>query len=99
MIQTSSKLIAKGVDLTVTTSAALEKISKSSDAVTEITGCLSQAVSVQEASLHKITDRIGDMSKITDQNQQCAEHTSDASEKLKQEAANLNHLLTKIQFH
>ncbi len=99
MIETSSKLIAKGVDLTATTSAALEKISKSSDAVTEITGCLSEAVSVQEASLHKMTDRICDMSKITDQNLHCAEHTSDASEKLKQEADNLDKLLAKFQFH
>ncbi len=99
MIETSSKLIAKGVDLTATTSAALEKISKSSDAVTEITECLSEAVSVQEVSLHKMTGRIDDMSKITDQNQHCAEHMSDASEKLEQEADNLDKLLAKFQFH
>lgn len=99
MIETSSRLIAEGVDLTAKTSEALEKISKSSDDVTRITKRLSETMDVQAASLYKITGSIGEMSQITEQNSQCAEHTADASSKLKQEAAKLKKLLEKFKFH
>lgn len=99
MIETSGELIARGVKLTTETASALEKISKSSDVVTEITERLTQTVDVQETSLHEITDRIKDMSEITSQNMQCAENTEDASVKLKQESENLRKLLARFQFH
>lgn len=99
MIETSGSLIAEGVDLTAKTSEALENISKSSDDVTRITKRLSETMDVQAASLYKITGSIGEMSQITEQNSQCAEHTADASAKLKQEAAKLKKLLEKFKFH
>lgn len=99
MIETSGELIARGVKLTTETASALEKISKSSDVVTDITGRLTETVDVQETSLHEITDRIKDMSKITSQNMQCAENTEDASVKLRQESENLKKLLERFQFH
>lgn len=99
MIETSGKLIAKGVELTAQTSEALQKISKGSDGVTEITGRLSETVDVQEASLHKMTGKIEEMSQITEQNLQCAKNTEDASAKLKQESESLEELLAKFQFH
>lgn len=99
MIETSGSLIAEGVDLTAKTSEALENISKSSEDVTRITKRLSETMDVQAASLYKITGSIGEMSQITEQNSQCAEHTADASAKLKQEAAKLKKLLEKFKFH
>lgn len=99
MIETSAELIAKGVELTGEAAEALEKISRSSDAVTEITERLSDTVDVQEASLNEITGRIGDMSQITGRNLQCAENTADASMKLRQESESLKELLEQFQFH
>lgn len=99
MIETSGELIARGVKLTTETASALDKISKSSDVVSDITGRLTETVDVQETSLHEITDRIKDMSKITSQNMQCAENTEDASVKLRQESENLTKLLERFQFH
>ena len=99
MIETSSSLIAEGVDLTARTSEALEKISRSSEDVTQITRRLSETMDVQEASLYNITGKIEDMSQITERNLHCAENTADASEELKHEASNLKKLLEKFKFH
>lgn len=99
MIKTSSEMIAHGVILTTETAQALGKISKSSDAVTEITERLSETVNVQEASLHEISGKIEDMAQITDRNQQCAENTADASLKLRQESDKLKEVLERFQFH
>lgn len=99
MIETSSSLISKGVDLTARTSEALEKISTCSVDVTQITRRLSETMEVQKASLYTITDKIGDMSQITERNLHCAENTADASAKLKQEASKLKKLLEKFKFH
>ncbi len=99
MIETSSSLIAEGVDLTARTSEALEKISKSSEDVTQITRRLSETMDVQEASLYNITGKIEDMSQITERNLHCAENTAAASEELKHEASNLKKLLEKFKFH
>lgn len=99
MIETSSSLISEGVDLTARTSEALEKISKSSEDVTQITRRLSETMDVQEASLYNITGKIEDMSQITERNLHCAENTAAASEELKHEASNLKKLLEKFKFH
>lgn len=99
MIETASALIKQGVRLTAETSQSLADISKGSDAVTEIAGRLSETVDIQETSLQEITDRIGDISAITQQNLQCAENTADASVELEMESEKLKELLEKFQFH
>ncbi len=99
MIETAIGLIRQAVKLTAETSESLEEISKSSDAVTEIAGCLSQTVNIQENSLLEITGRIEDMSEITKQNEQCAERAAEASIELKAESEKLNRLLDSFQFH
>lgn len=99
MIETACGLIKQGVRLTVETSESLEEISKSSSAVTEIAGRLSETVDVQEVSLHKITDRIEELSAITEQNLQCAEKAADASTELRKESETLRKLLSRFQFH
>ena len=98
IIKTSSELIAQGAALTAETAGALEKISRSSDTVTEITGRLSETVNIQAASLHEITGRIEDVSQITVRNLQCAENTADVSEKLRKESDSLKELLEKFRF-
>lgn len=99
MIQRSSELIRRGVKLTVETSESLEEINKKSDAVTEIASRLSETVEIQEISLHKIADKMEDISVITEQNLQCAEKASDVSIDLKKESNNLKDLLSRFQFH
>lgn len=99
MIETASALIKQGVKLTAETSRSLEEISKGSDAVTEIAYRLSETVDIQETSLQEITDRIEDISAITQQNLQCAENTADASVELEMESEKLKELLEKFRFH
>lgn len=99
MIETACELTKLGMSLAVQTSESLEAISKGSDAVTDIACRLSETVDIQETSLHKITDRIDDISIITEQNLQCAEKASDASLDLKMESDTLKELLSKFQFH
>ena len=99
MIETAISHIRRAVKLTAETSESLEEISKSSDAVTEIAGCLSQTVNIQENSLLEITGRIEDMSEITKQNEQCAERAAEASVEVKAESEKLNRLLDSFQFH
>lgn len=99
MIETASALIKQGVKLTAETSRSLEEISKGSDAVTEIAHRLSETVDIQETSLQEITERIEDISAITQQNLQCAENTADASVELEMESEKLKELLEKFRFH
>ncbi len=99
MIEKAIGLIQQGVRLTAETSQALEEISRSSDAVTEIADRLSETVDIQGNSLLEITGRIGDMSVITQQNLQCAGRTADASAELRVESEKLNQLLGRFRFH
>lgn len=99
MIGTVNQLIRHGVELTEETSQSLQAIRQGSDAVTEITARLTDAVNIQETSLQEIVDRIQDISVITHQNLNCAENTADASVELKEESENLKQLLDKFQFH
>lgn len=99
IIETASKLIRQGVELTMETSKALEEINRSSDAVTVISGRLSETVNIQETSLHEISGRIDELSEITQKNLQYAENTASASTELATESQNLNELLEKFRFH
>lgn len=99
MIETAIGLIRQGVALTSETSASLEEISRSSEMVTEIAGRLAETVEIQETSLLEITGRIGDMSEITRQNQQCAEQAAEAGMELQAESEKLNRMLERFQFH
>lgn len=99
IISTTSTLLRQGVELTLEASEALERISRGSEAVTEIAGRLSENVSIQEVSLKEITGRIDDISVITQQNQHCAENTAQASMELEKESERLNELLKRFQFH
>lgn len=99
MIETASALIKHGAKLTMETSDYLEEISRGSDAVTEIADRLSETVQIQEASLRQITERMEDISAVTEENLQCAENTADASVELGKESEKLDELLEKFQFH
>lgn len=99
LISESGVLITRGVELTKETAKLLELISNSSDEVTNIAGRLSEAVAVQESSLHEITDKIDEISAITDKNLQSAESTESASAGLKTESEKLKELLRKFKFH
>lgn len=99
MIETASTLIRHGAKLTTETSDYLEEISRGSDAVTEIADRLSETVQIQEASLRQITERMEDISAVTEENLQCAENTADASVELGKESRKLDELLEKFQFH
>lgn len=99
MIETASALIKHGAKLTMETSDYLEEISKGSDAVTEIADRLSETVQIQEASLRQITERMEDISAVTEENLQCAENTADASAELGKESEKLEELLEKFRFH
>lgn len=99
MIATASALIKHGAKLTTETSDYLEEISKGSAAVTEIADRLSQTVQVQEISLRQITERMEDISAVTQENLQCAGSTADASVELGKESEKLEELLEKFRFH
>lgn len=99
MIETASDLIKQGVHLTEETSQSLAEIHKGSDAVTEIACRLSEAVEIQENSLREISERITDISAITQQNLYCAENTADASVELEMESEKLRKLLERFRFH
>ena len=98
MLERSSALIKQGVALTSETSESLAAIQKGSDAVTEITGRLSENVDIQVQSLQEVTSRIEDISNITQQNLQCAETTADASVELEVESEKLRQLLEHFRF-
>ena len=99
MIAQAGVLIRRGAELTEETAIALEEISKSSDEVTRIAGCLAEAVDVQEASLNEITGKIDELSAITALNLQCAQNTESASAGLKSESLKLQKLLSRFRFH
>ena len=99
MIAQAGVLIRRGAELTEETAIALEEISKSSDEVTRIAGCLAEAVDVQEASLNEITGKIDELSAITALNLQCAQNTKSASAGLKSESLKLQKLLSRFRFH
>lgn len=99
LIAQSGVLITKGVELTREAAKSLELISSSSEEVTNIAGRLSEAVDIQETSLHEITDKIDEISTITEQNLQSAENTEMASAGLKTESEKLKELLKKFKFH
>lgn len=99
MIEKSSALIRQGVLLTSETSESLEAVRRGSDAVTEISHRLSETVEVQEVSLQEITQRIGDITEITQQNLHCAEGTAEISVELEMESKRLKELLEKFRFH
>lgn len=99
LISQSGVLIARGVELTNETAKSLELISNSSDEVTNIAGHLSKAVAIQESSLHEITDKIDEISTITEKNLQSARNTEGVSTGLKTESEKLKELLNKFQFH
>ena len=99
LIAQSGVLITKGVELTREAAKSLELISSSSEEVTNIAGRLSEAVDIQETSLHEITDKIDEISTITEQNLQSAENTERASAGLKTESEKLKELLKKFKFH
>lgn len=99
LISQSGTLITRGVELTGEAAKSLELISSSSEEVKNIAGHLSKAVNIQEASLQEITDKIDEISAITEQNLQSAENTEKASAGLKAESEKLKELLKKIQFH
>lgn len=99
LISQSGVLIARGVELTNETAKSLELISNSSDEVTNIAGHLSEAVAIQESSLHEITDKIDEISTITEKNLQSARNTEGVSTGLKTESEKLKELLNKFQFH
>ncbi len=99
MIETATRLIRQGMNLTIETSEALVEMNKGSQAVTEISGRLSEMVNIQEASLQEISGRIEDLSAITRQNLQYAENTADASTELAEESQKLTDLLQKFRFH
>lgn len=99
MIETASALIKHGAKLTMETSDYLEEISRGSAAVTEIADRLSETVQVQEASLRQITERMEDISAVTQENLQCAGNTADASVELGKESEKLEELLEKFRFH
>lgn len=99
MIAQAGVLIRRGAELTEETAIALEEISKSSDEVTRIAGCLAEAVDVQEASLNEITGKIDELSAITALNLQCAQNTESASAGLKSESLKLQKLLSRFWFH
>ncbi len=99
MIAQAGVLIRRGAELTEETAMALEEISKSSDEVTRIAGCLAEAVDVQEASLNEITGKIDELSAITALNLQCAQNTESASAGLKSESLKLQKLLSRFRFH
>lgn len=92
-------LITKGVELTSEAAKSLELISSSSEEVTNIAGRLSEAVDTQESSLHEITDKIDEISAITEQNLQAASNAERVSAGLKTESEKLKELLQKFQFH
>lgn len=98
MIETASALINQGVRLTTQASESLEAIQKGSDAVTEISVCLSETVDIQEASLEEIVDKMEDITNITQQNLQCAENTADISVELDMESKKLKEILEKFRF-
>ncbi len=87
------------MELTREAAKSLELISSSSEEVTNIAGRLSEAVDIQETSLHEITDKIDEISTITEQNLQSAENTERASAGLKTESEKLKELLKKFKFH
>lgn len=99
LISQSGVLIARGVELTNETAKSLELISNSSDEVTNIAGHLSKAVAIQESSLYEITDKIDEISTITEKNLQSARNTEGVSTGLKTESEKLKELLNKFQFH
>lgn len=99
MIEKSSTLIHQGVLLTSETSESLKAVRKGSDAVTEISHRLSETVEVQEVSLQEITQRIGDITEITQQNLHCAEDTAEISVELEMESKRLKELLERFRFH
>ncbi|MCI8280814.1 MAG: methyl-accepting chemotaxis protein [Lachnospiraceae bacterium] len=98
MIETASALISQGVRLTTQTSESLEAIKKGSDAVTAISVRLSETVDIQKASLEEITDKMEDITNITQQNLQCAESTADISVELDMESKKLKKILEKFRF-
>ena len=99
LISQSGVLITKGVELTSEAAKSLELISSSSEEVTNIAGRLSEAVDTQESSLHEITDKIDEISAITEQNLQAASNAERVSAGLKTESEKLKELLQKFQFH
>lgn len=99
LISQSGVLITKGVELTREAAKSLELISSSSEEVKNIAGRLSKAVDTQETSLHEITDKIDEISTITEQNLQSAENTERVSAGLKTESEKLKELLKKFKFH
>lgn len=99
LISQSGVLITKGVELTREAAKSLELISSSSEEVKNIAGRLSKAVYTQETSLHEITDKIDEISTITEQNLQSAENTERVSAGLKTESEKLKELLKKFKFH
>lgn len=99
MVEQAGVLIRRGAELTEETAMALEEISKSSDEVTRIAGCLAEAVDIQEASLNEITGKMDELSAITALNLQCAQNTESASAGLKSESLKLQKLLSRFRFH
>jgi len=99
LISQSGVLITRGVELTKEAAKSLELISSSSDEVTNIAGHLSEAVDIQESSLHEITGKIDEISTITEKNLQSAGNAESASAGLKMESEKLKELLNQFQFH
>lgn len=93
MIDGSYAMIQTGAVLTNTTAESLAEIAGLSSEISEITDHLTQAVDTQRQSLSEITEKVNDISGVTDLNMQTARDTATVSGELSQEADHLKHMI------
>lgn len=93
MIDRSYAMIQTGAALAKDTADSLAQIADISETISGITDHLTHAVDTQERSLVEITDKVGDISALTNLNLQTAQDTAAISGELSQEADQLKRMV------
>lgn len=93
MIMRSTAMIQTGVSLTNDLRDAFQQIEEVSNTIESISGQLAQTVEKQEQSISEITEYIGDISLVADQNRENAEDTAQVSREVSSEAEHLHEML------